>query len=105
MTLFGVQRDQSATRLLRFPKKDAKSVHGVPIALGMLFPDERIRRHRKEGIEILGAKRAELEELSLEGRLEVEWHGLERRSLTEERPRKGVASCAFNPSCLPPEAA
>ncbi len=56
----------------------------VAILRGMLLPNERVRSHREEVIEIIGSKRPELEELAFQNRLEVEGHILKLSGIFEK---------------------
>jgi hypothetical protein len=59
----------------RFTEEGPELVFLIPLG-GMLLPDEGIRGHREEGIDIVGAQRPELEERAFQRGLEFEGHSM-----------------------------
>ena len=60
-----VDGDQCAAGLHRLAEEDLEDLLLVPIAVGVLFPDERVRRNRVEGRVVLLAERPEFEQVAL----------------------------------------
>lgn len=70
-----VEGDQRSAGRQCFLKEVPEGLRLIPVARRMLLPDEGVRGHGEEGIEILGSKRPQLEEVASENRLKVEGHG------------------------------
>ena len=60
-------------RLQRHAKKLAEYRFGVAFALGMLFPQERIRRYRKQGVPVIVAQRTKFDQRAAQRGLPINW--------------------------------
>src|SRR5207237_8258128 len=74
-----VDGDERATRIQRIGKELPEDIFFVPVGVGVLLPDERIRRHGEQRGPIVLTQRPQLEELAGKSRLAIEHHGPEGR--------------------------
>ena len=59
-----IYHDKRPTRFQGFFEEDSEHVFFIAVALGMLFPDERVRRDGKKIVPIFRPERAKLDEFA-----------------------------------------